>query len=48
MTRRIENKSERITLQIEKAGEMTGALRLHIPNYGILNIKDGVFHSIDY
>ena len=51
MGRRIENASEGITLQIEKKAEtLAGTLKAYI--YLImdaqLNIKDGVFHSIDY
>ena len=48
--RRIENASEGVTLQIEKSAESAGALKAYI--YLIinaqLNIKDGVFHSINY
>ena len=48
--RRIENMSEGITLQIEKKAEMAGALKAYI--YLImdvqLNVKDGVFHSVNY
>ena len=48
--RRIENISEGITLQIEKKAEIAGALKAYI--YLImdvqLNLKDGVFHSINY
>ena len=47
---RIENTSKGATLQIEKKAGMAGVLKAYI--YLImdaqLNIKDGVFHSIDY
>ena len=48
--RRIENPSEGVTLQIEKSAETAGALKAYI--YLImdaqLNIKDKVFHSVEY
>ena len=50
MGRRIENASERITLQIEKKEEAAGALNAYI--YLImdaqLNIKDGAYVSVVY
>ena len=49
--RKIENALEGITLQIEKKAETpAGALKAYIYLImdGHLNIKDGVFHSINY